>query len=84
MSYAIFQPASVDPILSIAIRNGIRRPPRKFSQWLIEELVIPDGPFKGERFNFLANRSHAFGPKRSTRDNSTNTSFQGQASLAKV
>jgi phage terminase large subunit GpA-like protein len=50
--YELFQPARVDPLFASAIRNGIRRPPRKFSQWLVEELVIPDGPSKGERFQF--------------------------------
>ncbi len=58
MSYAIFQPASVDPIFSIAIRNGIRRPPRKFSQWLIEELVIPDGPVQGRAFPVSSPTDH--------------------------
>lgn len=49
---ALFQPAKVDPLFAISIRAGIRKPPRKFSQWLVEELVVPDGPFKGERFRF--------------------------------
>lgn len=48
----VFEPSKVDPLFASAIRNGIRRPPRSFRQWLTEEFVVPDGPRSGERFRF--------------------------------
>lgn len=38
--------------LAKAVRLGIGSPPRTFAQWIQDEIVIPDGPRKGDRFNF--------------------------------
>lgn len=36
--------------LAFAVRSGIAEPPRSFARWLEEEIIIPDGPHKDERF----------------------------------
>lgn len=38
--------------LSQCLRSAISRPPRSFAQWLVEDVVIPDGIYEGERFSF--------------------------------
>lgn len=38
--------------LAFAVRSGIAQPPRKFARWLEEEIIIPDGPRKDDRFRF--------------------------------
>lgn len=36
--------------IATAVRFGIAEPPRKFAKWLEDEIIIPDGPHKDERF----------------------------------
>lgn len=43
-------PSTLHRELSVAVRNGRSTPPRTFRRWIEDELVIPDGPFAGERF----------------------------------
>ncbi len=44
--------STLDRMLSRAIRSAAAPPPRSRVQWIQEEVFIPDGPFKGERFRF--------------------------------
>jgi len=44
--------AILDRELAASLRAAQSRPPRTRAQFYAEELYIPDGPFKGERFRF--------------------------------
>ena len=44
--------AILDRELAASLRAAQSRPPRTRAQIYAEELYIPDGPFKGERFRF--------------------------------
>lgn len=44
--------AILDRELAASLRAAQSRPPRLRAQFYAEELYIPDGPFKGERFRF--------------------------------
>lgn len=51
-AFSLSDTSQVDPLFSRSLRAGIGKPPRKFSQWLEEEFVIPTGNYAGQRFKF--------------------------------
>lgn len=50
----LLKPAPFGPMIAAALRSGIGRAPRTFSQWLVQDVYLPDdgGPFSGRRFKF--------------------------------
>jgi phage terminase large subunit GpA-like protein len=50
----LLRPSDFSPMVAGALRRGLGRAPRTFTQWLQEEVYLPNdgGPFSGRRFRF--------------------------------